>query len=203
MDNRRAVDRILGINALAILGGLGAQLALLCTSGNSPLMGAYSIGLVVLLGVCLACKSHAPRNPDRALIVYGWGAFLIIAGMVVLDAVYYPDTLPSLMYAPIVGVIAIGALIGYRHMTMYAGANFVFMVIVGVYYGNAREVLTPALICCIAATTAVVIAEKFDLLLAELLALREMIEAFKKTRSIRSGEDRMVPDGESQAVGEH
>lgn len=172
MDNRQPVNRILGINTGVICIGLLFQYILWRVGENSPLMHFYAGLMVGLLILCVLCWWYASHNPDRALLVYAWGGFAIIAVMVVIDAVFYPDTLPGLMYAPVAGVVAIGALVGYKEMVWYMLANLLFVLGVGLHYGMVREIGPPMFVCVIMASTAVIISAKFDFLLTELTKLK-------------------------------
>lgn len=188
MDTSRAVTRILGVNALAIGGGMAAQFVRWVAGVASPLMGVYAGLTATLLILCLGCMWFAGLDSKRALLVYGWSALFVVMSMVALDAACYPDTLPSLVYAPLVGVLAIGALVGFWPMFWYSLVYLVFAISAGLYY-EASE-MGPVLIVCVAgASVAIAIMEHVAYLDGELENLRGLITRYcdVKTSIRRNG----------------
>jgi hypothetical protein len=177
---RQPVRRILVINAITITLIILSQVVRFATgrSGDQTLL--YTILLIVLLLFALAALR---MNPPRAsLLFYAWGGFAVTFVMVIIDAIREPDGLPGVAYAPGIGIIAIGSLLGFSDLLPYMVTYIIFALSFGIHYGGSDDIGASIVMAVMSASVGIAITDHVAWLKEELERVKEIIRRYRESK---------------------
>lgn len=129
--------RILCGNTAVAASALVAQVGFLVVRGPShPYWPLYLVLMGLLVASSLTAIFLVRISLWWGMQLYAWVCLACIIGMVCVDAMFLNDGYPLVLFTMILGVVGLGATLGYGAMVPYATVCVLIMLGAGIVYGR-------------------------------------------------------------------